>query len=55
MNRLLNQICQGYTLADECKQMGIYPYYTPIESEQSTEVYIDGKKVLMFGDRKSVV
>lgn len=49
MNRLLNQICQGYTLADECKQMGIYPYYTPIESEQSTEVYIDGKKVLMFG------
>lgn len=49
MNRLLNQICQGYTLADECKQMGIYPYYTPIESEQSTEVYINGKKVLMFG------
>lgn len=49
MNRFLNQICSNYTLADECKEMGIYPYYTPIESEQSTVVKIDGKDVLMFG------
>ena len=28
---------------------GIYPYYKPIESEQSTVVTIGGKQVLMFG------
>ena len=30
-------------------QAGIYPYLREIESEQDTEVFIDGKKVLMFG------
>ncbi len=30
-------------------QAGIYPYFREIESEQDTEVIIDGKKVLMFG------
>jgi 8-amino-7-oxononanoate synthase len=30
-------------------EMGIYPYFRPIESEQDTEVIIKGKKVLMFG------
>lgn len=49
MNRMLNQICRKYTLADQCKEMGIYPYYTPIQSEQSTNVLINGKDVLMFG------
>ena len=31
--------------------MGIYPYFTPITSEQNTEVYVQGRqgKVLMFG------
>ena len=31
--------------------MGIYPYFTPITSEQNTEVYVQGHqgKVLMFG------
>jgi len=28
---------------------GIYPYFREIESDQDTEVIIDGKKVLMFG------
>lgn len=31
------------------KEKGIYPYFRPIETEQDTEVVIDGKKVLMFG------
>ncbi len=31
------------------KKMGIYPFYQPIESGQDTVVYINGKKVLMFG------
>jgi 8-amino-7-oxononanoate synthase len=30
-------------------QAGIYPYFREIESEQDTEVLINGKKVLMFG------
>jgi 8-amino-7-oxononanoate synthase len=29
--------------------MGLYPYFRPIESGQDTEVFIDGKRVLMFG------
>lgn len=47
--KLLNEICGKYTLPQETKAMGIYPYYTPIESEQSTVVKIYGKDVLMFG------
>lgn len=49
MNRLINTICGAYTVPQECKRKGIYPYYTPIESEQSTLVKIEGKDVLMFG------
>lgn len=47
--KLLNEICGKYTLPQETKARGIYPYYTPIESEQSTVVKIYGKDVLMFG------
>ena len=45
----LNRICAEYTLADEVKAMGIYPYYRPIESGQDPVVKMDGKDVLMFG------
>lgn len=31
------------------KAAGIYPYFRAIESDQDTEVIINGKKVLMFG------
>ncbi len=41
--------CREFTQAEELRQIGIYPYFRPIESEQDTEVYIDGKKYLMFG------
>src|SRR5665648_555896 len=30
-------------------QAGIYPYFREIESDQDTEVVINGKKVMMFG------
>ncbi|MBR0223817.1 MAG: aminotransferase class I/II-fold pyridoxal phosphate-dependent enzyme [Bacteroidales bacterium] len=46
---LLNRICASYTLADEVKEMGIYPYYRPIESGQDPVVKMKGKNVLMFG------
>ncbi len=38
-----------YTYADELRQMGLYPYFRPIESDQDTEVTIAGQKVLMMG------
>ena len=47
--RLLNKICAEYTLADEVKAMGIYPYYRPIESGQDPVVKMNGKEVMMFG------
>ena len=38
-----------YTTPQEAKAKGIYPYFTPISSEQNTEVLVGDKKVLMFG------
>ena len=50
MNNLLNKTCSKYTLADEVKEKGIYPYYRPISSGQDPLVTMaDGSKVLMFG------
>lgn len=45
----LNRICASYTLADEVKAQGIYPYYRPIESGQDPVVKMNGRNVLMFG------
>ena len=33
----------------KAKALGVYPYFRKIESDQDTEVLINGKKVLMFG------
>ena len=50
MEKLLNKTCAKYTLADEVKEQGIYPYYRPISSGQDPVVSMaDGTKVLMFG------
>ncbi|MBR0028866.1 MAG: pyridoxal phosphate-dependent aminotransferase family protein [Bacteroidales bacterium] len=50
MDRLLNKTCAKYTLADEVKAKGVYPYYRPISSGQDPLVTMaDGSKVLMFG------
>ena len=50
MKKTLNDICSAYTLADEVKAMGIYPYYRPISSGQNPIVKMaDGSEVLMFG------
>lgn len=38
-----------YDAPQKAMQAGIYPYFREIESEQDTEVFIDGKRVLMFG------
>jgi 8-amino-7-oxononanoate synthase len=38
-----------FTVPQDLMALGVYPYFMPIESEQDTEVLIDGKKTLMFG------
>ena len=47
----LQQKLAQYTYPQEMRALGIYPYFTPICSEQDTEVFITGRKdkVLMFG------
>ena len=49
MNLTLTERCAQYTLPQEVKAKGIYPYYRPIESGQDPLVDMAGKKVLMFG------
>lgn len=48
MNLLVNKLSQ-YDAPQRAKAAGIYPYFRVIESDQDTEVVINGKKVLMFG------
>lgn len=38
-----------YTAAREVMALGYYPYFRAIESDQDTEVILNGKKVLMLG------
>ena len=38
-----------YREPQKVQEAGLYPYFRVIESEQDTEVIINGKKVLMFG------
>ncbi len=46
---LLQDKLSKYNEPQRVKSLGIYPYFRKIESEQDTEVIINGKKVLMFG------
>ena len=48
MNKL-SERCAQYTLPQEGKAQGIYPYHRCISSQQDTEVIMEGRKVLMFG------
>ncbi len=40
---------KAYNVPQQIEQMGLYPYFRTIESEQDTVVKINGKDVLMFG------
>jgi len=46
---LLQERLAAYTAPQEAKAAGIYPYFRAIESDQDTEVMMDGRRVLMFG------
>ncbi|WP_329905207.1 serine palmitoyltransferase [Porphyromonas pogonae] len=47
--KLLQSKLSRYNAPQVAQAAGIYPYFRKIESDQSTEVVIDGRKVLMFG------
>lgn len=49
MDKNLLQKIRSYDVPDRLKKENLYPYFRVIESEQDTEVIIDGKPVLMFG------
>lgn len=40
---------RAFDIPQKMMEIGVYPYFRPIESEQDTEVIIEGKRVLMFG------
>ncbi len=46
---LLQEKLSKYTAPQEVKAQGVYPYFRAIESDQDTEVTMNGRKVLMFG------
>jgi 8-amino-7-oxononanoate synthase len=48
MNLLVEKLSK-YDVPQKAKAAGLYPYFRVIESDQDTEVIINGKKVLMFG------
>ena len=48
VKKLHEKIAQFHD-ANNIREMGLYPYFRPIESGQDTEVIIDNKRVLMFG------
>jgi 8-amino-7-oxononanoate synthase len=47
--RLLQAKLAQYDAPQKVMAAGIYPYFRAIESDQHTEVIMNGKKVLMFG------
>ena len=49
MKNLLIEKLSKYDAPQRVKAIGLYPYFRVIESDQDTEVVINGKKVLMFG------
>jgi 8-amino-7-oxononanoate synthase len=49
MVKKLHEKIAQFQDANIVREMGLYPYFRPIESGQDTEVIIDNKRVLMFG------
>jgi 8-amino-7-oxononanoate synthase len=46
---ILKDNLSSYDAPQKAIRAGIYPYFREIQSDQDTEVLIDGRKVLMFG------
>ena len=41
--------CRTYTIADEVKRAGLYPYFHPINANEGPEVVMEGRKIIMAG------
>lgn len=41
--------CSSFTLADEVKQKGFYPYFRPIQANEGPVVQMEGRQVIMAG------
>ena len=41
--------CFAFTRAEEAQQLGLYPYFTPIQEVSGNKVIIDGKELIMVG------
>lgn len=41
--------CRKFTAAKEVMEAGLYPYFHVVESEQSPEVIVEGRKMIMLG------
>ncbi len=41
--------CKSFTRAEEAQQLGLYPYFTPIQEVRGNKVVIDGKEMIMVG------
>lgn len=47
--KLLQAKLSQYTIPQQVKAAGVYPYFRAISSEQDSEVIMNGRKVIMFG------
>ena len=52
---MLKEKYSKYDLPQQFMAKGVYPYFRCIDSEQDTEVTMNGKKVLMFGSNSYLV
>jgi 8-amino-7-oxononanoate synthase len=43
------QKCWKFTQAADARAAGHYPYFTPIQSQQDTEVVLSGRRIIMIG------
>lgn len=41
--------CRKYTITEEAENLGFYPYFRILQTSQSNEVYVRGKKMIMLG------
>ena len=46
---ILHERLSKFTLPDEVRKLGLYPYFREIEGKQGTEVEMDGHHVIMLG------
>ncbi|MGE3537391.1 MAG: aminotransferase class I/II-fold pyridoxal phosphate-dependent enzyme [Candidatus Tectimicrobiota bacterium] len=41
--------CRNFTEASAIREMGLYPYFKVVESEQGAEAIVDGRRMIMVG------